>query len=259
MNFSFRILVNRVNKFLESFFGVRIQKVGRIAALNKDIPHSVVQPEATYSPWLSNDSFLKVYEVARKYTLVDQYRLFELYELARQTAQLGGCFVEVGVWRGGSSAVIEQAITDYCVADMRPKFYIADTFEGVVKAGEEYDSTYKGAEHSDTSIEHVKELFDKVNLKIPEILVGIFPDDHPDLNINEISFLHSDVDVYESTKDIVEWCLPRLTKNAVVVFDDYGFRSCDGVTVFVNDFMRLNGDDFFWLHNLNGHAVLIKK
>lgn len=41
------------------------------------------------------------------------------------------------------------------------------------------------------------------------------------------------VDVYQSAKDIVEWAMPRLTRGGVVVFDDYGFRNCEGVTTLV--------------------------
>ena len=49
----------------------------------------------------------------------------------------------------------------------------------------------------------------------------------------DISMLHCDVDVYSSSRDIVEWCLPRMLVGAILVFDDYGFYGCEGVTTFV--------------------------
>ncbi len=47
-----------------------------------------------------------------------------------------------------------------------------------------------------------------------------------------------------------------MSPGAVVVFDDYGFATCPGVTTFVNE-QRDRSDGFFF-HNLNGHAILVK-
>ena len=44
---------------------------------------------------------------------------------------------------------------------------------------------------------------------------------------------------------------------AAIVFDDYGFVGCDGVTRYVDE-MRL-GSNVFYFNNLNGHAILIKR
>jgi O-methyltransferase len=42
----------------------------------------------------------------------------------------------------------------------------------------------------------------------------------------------------------------------MVVFDDYGFARCSGVTKFVNGLAHR--DDLVFVHNLNGHALLVK-
>lgn len=251
-----------INDALERSLGYRLY---RVPNAKKEVPskpgisHGIVWPGATYSPWLDNKAFQSVFAVANQFTLVDQYRLYELYELATQAARFGGDFLEVGVWRGGSSAVIQKAIHDSSTGSSRPRLFIADTFRGVAKAGGEHDTEYRGGEHSDASVSHVKELFTKAALQLPEILVGIFPDDHPAATIDKISFLHSDVDAYESTKGVVEWCLPRLTSDAILVFDDYGYRGCEGVTKYVNDFAKQHANEFVLVHNLNGHAVLVKR
>jgi O-methyltransferase len=64
------------------------------------------------------------------------------------------------------------------------------------------------------------------------------------------------VDVFDSAKGVAEWVWRRLIVGGVVVFDDYGFQSCDGVTAFVNE-MKL-WPDCIIVHNLNGHAIAIK-
>jgi O-methyltransferase len=65
------------------------------------------------------------------------------------------------------------------------------------------------------------------------------------------------VDTYESTKDVIEWALSRLVKGGMIVFDDYGFSGCEGVTRVVND-LRGSHAELFFIHNLNGHAIFVK-
>jgi O-methyltransferase len=62
--------------------------------------------------------------------------------------------------------------------------------------------------------------------------------------------------VYQSAKDVLEWVWPKLSKGGIVVFDDYGFKGCDGVARLVNE-EKLKKDRIC-IYNLNGHAVFIK-
>jgi O-methyltransferase len=89
---------------------------------------------------MSDEAFLSVYQRVKDFTLVDIYRCYELWTLAKQAP--AGAVVEVGVWRGGTGAILAAA--------SRSTVYLADTFRGVVKAGEN-DTRYKGGEHADTS------------------------------------------------------------------------------------------------------------
>ena len=101
------------------------------------------------------------------------------------------------------------------------------------------------------------DLFNKVKLPLPTILKGVFPDDHYETIRDKIVFLHLDVDAYESTKDIIVWAIPKLADNAILVFDDYGFNGCEGVTDFCNELRKQEG--FVFVHNLNGHAIFLKR
>jgi len=215
------------------------------------IKHSIVSPAATYSPWLSDKDFQAIYQKIKNHTLVDIYRCYELWTLAKQTATIEGDILEVGVWRGGTGAILAEAVKNISSKTV----YLADTFSGVVKAGEN-DTNYKGGEHADTSLEIVKELLKMQGLINVALLQGIFPEDTANQVTGKISLLHSDVDVYQSSKDIVEWCLPRLSTGGLIVFDDYGFSGCEGVTTYCEE-LRKN-PDFCYIHNLNGHAIFIK-
>ncbi len=220
---------------------------------NITIGYEIVSPFATYAPWLLDNAFNKTYEIIKNYTLIDKYRCYELWQLVQETAKLNGALIEIGVWRGGSGALIAKQTK---LSGIKETVYLCDTFTGVVKAGEK-DSVYKGKEHADASRENVDEVINKLTLDNTKILVGIFPEETNELVSDKIfRFCHIDVDVYQSAKDIIEWLWPKLAIGGIVVFDDYGFDRCDGITRFVNE--ERNQKDRLVIHNLNGHAIFIK-
>jgi O-methyltransferase len=173
--------------------------------------------------------------------------------LVEESKKSQGAFLEVGTWRGGSGAIIASHAQQLGLTE---KVYLCDTFKGVVKTGEK-DSSYYGGEHADTSYSTVSALMKKLNLKNVEILEGVFPDETGVHIEDEVfRFCHIDVDVYLSAKEIIEWVWPRLSNGGIVVFDDYGFKTCDGITRFVNE--ESKSLDRRFVYNLNGHSIWIK-
>jgi hypothetical protein len=71
--------------------------------------HKVTIPECTYAPWLVDTDFRRVYDAVSAHTLVPVYKLYSLWSCAKQTAHLEGDMLEVGVWRGGSGALLALA------------------------------------------------------------------------------------------------------------------------------------------------------
>lgn len=215
--------------------------------------HEMVFPHATYSPWLADTRFRAIDARTRRHTLVDRYRCYELWQLVWQVRHLPGALLEVGVWRGGTGALIAQRAAD---AGIRDPIYLCDTFTGVVKTGD-VDTYYSGGEHADTSDAHVRRLLDGLGLTNVELLAGIFPDETgAAIADRTFRFCHIDVDVYESARGVLEWVWPRLAVGGVVVFDDYGFATCPGVTRLVDE--QRDVPSRLVLHNLNGHAVMTK-
>ncbi len=211
-------------------------------------------PRSTYSPWLADQEFIRTYEAIHEYTLLDKYRCYELWQLVEQSAKLPkGAILEVGAWRGGSGALIAQKAK---LCGIEESVYLCDTFAGVVKAGEK-DLTYNGGEHNDASAEKVRDLLLQLELDQAKVLRGIFPEE-TDSAIEEAEFrlCHIDVDVYQSAKDVLDWVWPRLLLGGMVIFDDYGFEGCNGVTQLVNE--QCLFPDRVFIHNLNGHAVFVK-
>lgn len=212
-----------------------------------------VIPMATFSPWNKDEDFQNVFQAIRSNTLVDIYRCYELWSLVEQTSKLQGSLIEIGVWKGGTSALIaKRAIS---VGITKP-VYLCDTFTGVVKASDE-DSKYKGGEHADTSRREVETLINAFSLSNVVILEGVFPDD-TSMSIDQetFRFCHIDVDVYQSAKDILHWIWDRIVIGGIVVYDDYGFEGCNGITKLVEE--QRNCHDRLIIHNLNGHAIVVK-
>jgi O-methyltransferase len=68
--------------------------------LKTGLAHSLVIPSATYSPWLDDQGFQQILELVSENTLVDTYRLWDLYQISLQLRDVDGDVLEVGVWRG---------------------------------------------------------------------------------------------------------------------------------------------------------------
>jgi O-methyltransferase len=224
----------------------------QLTELKEGYPHEQVLPKATYAPWRSDRAFMELYKKVASHTLVDIYRLYELYVLAASVPAEEGDFLEVGVWKGGSAAILgtrSEHLPD-C------KLWLADTFSGVPKATSANDTIYQGGEHADTSVNEVKDVLLKCGVTNYEILRGIFPKETSGaVEGRKFRFVHIDVDSYESAAQVFRWVWPRVAVGAVVVFDDYGFWGCEGVAAFVNE---LRDQGVFVVHNLNGHAVVPK-
>ena len=216
--------------------------------------HSIIIPESSLSPWRSDAEFRATLRQIDGFTLVDEMRLYELWQLAGQLASVDGDILEVGVWRGGSGCLLAQRSASI---GNESTVFLCDTFSGVVNAGAE-DPIYVGGEHSDTSPELVKSLAAYMGLDNVDVLVGMFPEETgAAIAARRFKLCHLDVDVYGSTRAAAEWVWPRLVVGGVIVFDDYGGDGMDGVQQAVHELASALPAGVL-IHNLNGHALLVK-
>ncbi|MEW5703584.1 MAG: TylF/MycF/NovP-related O-methyltransferase [Pseudomonadota bacterium] len=219
-----------------------------------DLAYALNVPTAGYAPWLLDSDFRSVFNKVSDHTLLDEYRAYALWSLAGEAAKLPeGDVIEVGVWRGGSGCLLAKRFATLAPSAV---VYLADTFSGVVKSSS-VDRGYGDGAHSDATRQIVVDLAEGIDAHV-EIMQGVFPDEtgHAVAG-NKFRFAHIDIDVYESAKAILDWLWPRLLHEAIVVFDDYGFVSCPGITHLVND--RRQKKDCIFIHNLTGQGILIKR
>jgi O-methyltransferase len=216
--------------------------------------HAMAYPISTFSPWLADREFQRLYRLVKRNTLVDVWRLYELWTLVSELADIPGSILEVGVWRGGSGALMAARAAETGIDD---PVYLCDTWEGVVKTGP-VDTYYRDGKHDDTSVITVAALVDRLGLSNVELLQGVFPDaTGARISDRRFRLCHVDVDVYQSAAEVFDWVWPRLSPGGAVVFDDYGFPACPGVTQFVDQ--QRGREDRLVVHNLNGHGLVIKR
>ncbi|MBI4614659.1 MAG: class I SAM-dependent methyltransferase [Planctomycetes bacterium] len=56
------------------------------------------------------------------------------------------------------------------------------------------------------------------------------------------AFVHVDVDLYEPTREALDFFHPRLLPGGIVLFDDYGFLTCPGARRAVDEFLGATGE-----------------
>ena len=138
-------------------------------------------------------------------TLISKEVLLAMCRLAADSPR--GCFVEVGVYKGGSAQLLAT------IAKIQNRaVYLYDTFEGMPYQSE-YDKHPVG-DFSDTSEEAVRKA-------IPDatIVKGVFPDSA--VEMPPIAFAHIDCDQYKAVRDSILYLVPKMTDGGFIWFDDY--------------------------------------
>lgn len=137
-----------------------------------------------------------------------------MLELAAGTPS-AGCFVEFGVYRGGSAWHLARL-----AGAQGRALHLFDTFAGIPERSV-HDQQHAVGDFGDADLTTVRSL-------IPSAIfhVGVFPATMTD--IGPIAFVHIDCDQYRSCLAAIEQFWPRLISGGLLLFDDYGATS--GVT-----------------------------
>jgi O-methyltransferase len=230
--------------------GYSITKVDFGSAELNDEIHTV----STFAPWNVDEEFKAAFQIVKKHSLIDLYRLYELWELAEQLSKRKGDVVEVGVWRGGSAGLMAlqmQSVND------PGKIFCCDTFSGIVNSDSASDK-YSDGNLKNTSFELVNSfLQSQVKVNNFVLLKGMFPEETGHLlNTECVKLCHIDVDVLASAQKSVDFIWPKLISGGVIVLDDLGSSMCPGIQAFFLQQRALR--DRIVVYNLNGHGLIIK-
>lgn len=251
-----KYMVRRYLKKIVSNFLFSIYKIQASHSVDSR-RHGLFIGECTYSPWRDDIVFNDFQVKIKDFTLVDLNKQYLAFSYVKQICKLNvkGDYLEIGVWRGGLSALIGMTFKKY--SDINRELYLADTYSGMPKTVVE-DNFYKGGELSDTSLETVAGLMKSCGLTNAHLLKGYFPDDTKHMvRAESLALVHIDVDIYESAKNAFMWAWPKVAINGMIVFDDYGYSSTEGVTNFVDDYVS-SLPDAIVIFNMGGQAIAIK-
>lgn len=199
-------------------------------------------------------AFLIAKDAASTHTGMDEFRLFQLWHFAAESAKLpAGELLEVGCAYGGSGLVIAASARRAGITD---RITLCDTFRGLVKADPEKDDLQNG-EMSGSTPEHVIRLLSDQGIQNAAVARGVFPEDTPFPDDIRFRFVHLDVDIYRSALDAFEWVWPRMVVGGIVVIDDYGEADCPGIAFVVGEVESL--PDSTWFFHGGFQAIAMKR
>jgi O-methyltransferase len=206
------------------------------------------------------------------FTMTSIERQASLIEAVRYIVKNGiaGCYVECGVWRGGSS--MATALTLLQENDANRDLYLFDTFEGMTPPTDK-DKTadgYLAQQHLDNDTSKsgywcIADISDvRKNMKSTR-----YPDDRVHFikgpvektipsqsNVGPIALLRLDTDWYESTKHELIHLFPLLVSGGILIIDDYGHWA--GARQAVDEYFAEQQEVFF-LHRIDSTGRLLVK
>ena len=188
--------------------------------------------------WDTDERFVRIMgEIT--YSLVDRTRCYMLYQFALEAFQCEGEVAEIGVYRGGTARLLAKALEG-----SGKRVHLFDTFEGMPSTDPSKDAHRQG-DFSDTSLASVQQ-----NLAGCENVFfypGYFPATSPPIEGSVFSLAHIDVDIYRSVLDCCAFFYPRMVPGGKIVFDDYGYETCPGAKLAVDEFFRGTPEKPFYL------------
>lgn len=198
--------------------------------------------------WNEDHEFTHIFSKI-DYTLVDHARCYILYQLAKRAAELPGDLAELGVYKGGTAKLLALTMAPRASKTL----HLFDTFTGMppVEAGTDRHSE---GDLGDTSMQAVQRTLQ--GCENVQIYPGFFPDTAGPIENSGFCMVHIDADIYQSVMDSCVFFYPRLEKNGIMVFDDYGFRSCPGARKAVDEFFSDKPEHPLYLPS--GQSVVMK-
>lgn len=176
-------------------------------------------------PWNTEPQFLSLYNEIQTHTLLHKKKAYQIYQFARQSSRISGEFAEVGVYKGGTAKLIARLAP-------AKEVHLFDTFSGMPDTNQ-YDFHKKG-DFDDTSLQGVHNFLQ--DCRNTSLYAGFFPATAGPIMAKRFAFVHIDVDIYQSVKDCCEFFYDRMTTGGIMLFDDYGFISCKGAKLAVDEF-----------------------
>ena len=154
---------------------------------------------------------------------------YQLLSCARATAKIPGDIAEVGVYRGGSARLVCSELADRSL-------YLFDTFEGLPRT-DQLDCRFGRGQYAASYEKVQKYLSEFSNVHIYK---GLFPATAAPVTNKRFSFVHLDVDLYQPTRDALQFFYPRISSGGMFLIHDYLWA--EGVRQAVQEFFSARSE-----------------
>ncbi len=137
-----------------------------------------------------------------------------------------GDIIETGVWKGGATIYLAGILKAH--GETGKKVYVADSFEGLPPPDEEKWPQDRGDKHHirddlAISLEEVRANFKRFNLLSENVVFikGFFEDSLRNAEIDKLSILRLDGDMYGSTMTVLRQLYHKLEVGGYLILDDW--------------------------------------
>lgn len=192
-----------------------------------------------------------------------QLRFYSLQQMVEYCLKqkLEGDFAECGVWKGHSAFIISTILSQNGFSG---EFHIFDSFEGGLSEKKDKDKNLIH-ELSEKRIKEESDVFSSTEEEVNACLKGFkfyslhkgwIPSRFNSVENRKFQFVHIDVDLYEPTRESLNFFYSRLVENGVIVCDDYGLTQFPGAKRAVDEFLQENKCKMFYEVPMGGCFII---
>ena len=227
-----------------------------------DIDKTRIAHWERFLPFAENQEFFKNYFYINNLTkgtdsLSKRIRFYSLYQSLRSALTNNAHLnvAECGCYNGCSTYIMAKLLAKH---NFKHTFYIFDSFEGLSEfKAEDFTKENKHqpiANSFQANETQFKEIFN--NFSFVSIKKGWIPDRFEEVKDEKFSFINIDVDIYEPTKDSLDFFYSRLSNGGCMHLDDYNFREWPGNKIALDNFLKKNNVSFFYEIPLGGCFII---
>ena len=263
-----------IKKIIKYFIEKPFNLMGYDVMFSKSrISSTVLVDKYVWEPYLKNDLSMNLYNEGLKRSGLEwtdrtdnyykQLRYYSLHQMVLYVLHqnLTGDFAECGTWKGHSAYIISSILNEN---GFTGGFHIFDSFEGGLSEKVEEDQNIR-VELNQKQIQEESNIFhsteDEVksclnNFNFIHLYKGWIPNRFNEVETKQYSFVHLDVDLYEPTRDSLNFFFPKLLENGVIVCDDYGISQFPGAKKAVDEFLEKNNCNMFYEVPMGGCFII---
>lgn len=205
--------------------------------------------------WLASEAFRQASEAWKGIPGLPDDRRFFLLSTAAAVRHIEGDTADIGVRFGTSSFFILRGIDDAA-----KQHHLFDSFEGLSapaaqdRAAPQQRAWKRGdlLADEDETRHNLRMYADRCRF-----YKGWVPTRFAQVQDRKFAFVHVDVDLYQPTRDTLEFFYPRLSPGGVIVCDDYGSTLCPGARQAMDEFMADKPEALFEVPT--GQALVVRR